>query len=139
STRPSGTDWALGIEARSAALVDETKAAEALYLEAISRLEKTRMTSHLARAHLLFGEWLRRENRRVDAREQLRVALELFDAMGAGGFLRRAERELAATGERARQRSFETRSQLTPQETQIARLASEGYSNSDIAAQLYIS
>jgi DNA-binding CsgD family transcriptional regulator len=135
----SGTDWALGIEARSRALLTEGQAAENLYLEAIERLSGGRVRAHLARAHLLYGEWLRRENRRVDAREQLRAAHEMFVTIGAEAFAERAARELLATGERARKRSPETRGQLTPQERQIARLASEGYSNPEIGAQLFIS
>jgi len=139
ATRASGTDWALGIEARSRALLSDDDAAERLYREAIERLTRTRIRSHLARAHLLYGEWLRREKRRLDAREQLRTAHELFAAMGFEAFAERARRELAATGERARKRTVETRGDLTAQETQIARLAREGLSNPEIGAQLFIS
>jgi DNA-binding CsgD family transcriptional regulator len=138
-TSLSDTDWARGIEARSRALLAEGQGAEDLYIEAIERLPKCRIKVHLARAHLLYGEWLRRENRRLDAREQLRRAHELFATMGAEAFAERAARELLATGERARKRSPETRGQLTPQERQIAQLASEGYSNPEIGAQLFIS
>jgi DNA-binding CsgD family transcriptional regulator len=138
-TRLSDTDWARGIEARSRALLSEGQAAEDLYREAIERLGKSRIKVHLARAHLLFGEWLRRENRRLDARGELRTAHELFVAMGAGAFAERTARELLATGERARKRAAETRGQLTPQERQIAHLASDGYSNPEIGAQLFIS
>jgi DNA-binding CsgD family transcriptional regulator len=120
-------------------LLAEGHGAEELYLEAIERLGGTRIKVHLARAHLLYGEWLRRENRRLDARGQLRTAHELFVSMGAEGFGERAARELLATGERARKRTPETRGRLTPQERQIAQLASEGYSNPEIGAQLFIS
>jgi DNA-binding CsgD family transcriptional regulator len=135
----SDSDWARGIEARSRALLSEGQAAEDLYLEAIERLARSLIKVHLARAHLLYGEWLRRENRRLDAREQLRTAHELFVTMGAEAFAERAARELLATGERARKRTPDTRDQLTAQERQIAVLASEGYSNPEIGAQLYIS
>jgi DNA-binding CsgD family transcriptional regulator len=138
-TTLSGTDWALGIEARSRALLTDGRRAENLYLESIERLSRGRVKAHLARAHLVYGEWLRRENRRLDAREQLRTAHELFVTMGAEAFAERAARELLATGERARKRSPETRGELTPQERQIAQLASEGYSNPEIGAQLFIS
>ena len=139
-TRASGTDWALGVEARSRALLsDEPTAAEALYREAIERLGGTRVRVELARAHLLYGEWLRRERRRVDAREQLRIAYYMFTQMGAEAFAGRAERELLATGERARKRSVETRGDLTAQEAQIARLARDGLSNPEIGARLFIS
>jgi DNA-binding CsgD family transcriptional regulator len=135
----SGTDWALGIEARSRALLDEGQGAEALYLEATERLGRCRIKVHLARAQLLYGEWLRRQNRRVDARESLRTAHELFSTMGAEAFGERAARELLATGEKARKRRADTRDELTAQETQIAELAREGYSNPEIGAQLFIS
>jgi DNA-binding CsgD family transcriptional regulator len=138
-TSLSATDWSLGIEARSRALLTDGQTAENLYLESIERLSRGRVKAHLARAQLLYGEWLRRENRRLDAREQLRTAHELFVTMGAEAFAERAARELLATGERARKRSPETRGQLTPQERQIAQLASEGYSNPEIGAQLFIS
>jgi DNA-binding CsgD family transcriptional regulator len=135
----SGTDWALGIEARSRALLDEGEGAEDHYLEATERLGRCRIKVHLARAHLLHGEWLRRENRRLDARESLRTAYELFSTMGAEAFAERAARELLATGETARKRTADTRGQLTAQETQIAELAREGHSNPEIGAQLFIS
>jgi DNA-binding CsgD family transcriptional regulator len=137
--RPSGSDWALGIEARSRALLGDGDAAERLYQEAIERLRRTRVRVQLARTHLLYGEWLRRERRRVDARHQLRTALELFTTMGAEAFAGRAERELLATGERVRKRRIETGGQLTAQEIQIARLARDGLSNADIGARLFIS
>ena len=138
-TRASGTDWALGVEARSRALLSEGEAAERLFRESIERLARTRVRVELARAHLHYGEWLRRERRRLDAREHLRAAHEMFARMGAEGFAERAHRELLATGERARKREDETRDELTPQEEQIARLACEGLSNPEIGAQLFIS
>jgi DNA-binding CsgD family transcriptional regulator len=138
-TRVAGTDWALGIEMRTRALLDEGAGAERLYREAIDRLSRTRLRPELARAQLLYGEWLRREGRRADAREQLRTAHDLFAAIGMEAFTERARRELLATGERVRRRSAETRDQLTPQEEQIARLARDGLSNPEIGAQLFIS
>lgn len=139
SARASGTDWALGVEARSRALLTEGDAAEKLYRIAIERLSGTRVRFELARAHLVYGEWLRRENRRVDAREQLRTAHDAFSSMGADAFADRARRELVATGETVRSRVDETRDVLTPQEAQIARLARDGFSNPDIGARLFIS
>jgi DNA-binding CsgD family transcriptional regulator len=139
TTRPSGSDWALGVEARSRALLSDGDAADRLYQEAIERLRRTRVRVQLARTHLLYGEWLRRERRRFDARDQLRTALELFTSMGVEGFAGRAERELLATGERVRKRRIETREQLTAQEIQVARLARDGLSNADIGARLFIS
>jgi DNA-binding CsgD family transcriptional regulator len=138
-TSAAGTDWALGVQAWACALVSDDEAAEPLYVEAIERLGRTRIALHLARAHLVYGEWLRRENRRVDAREHLRTAYEMFSSAGAQAFADRAERELSATGETARRRTQETRDALTPQEAQIARLAREGLSNPEIGAQLFIS
>jgi DNA-binding NarL/FixJ family response regulator len=119
--------------------VSEGQAAEDLYREAIDRLGRTQVRTALARAHLLSGEWRRRERRRTDAREQLRIAHEMFVGMGADGFAERARRELRATGETARKRSVETSSQLTPQETQVSRLARDGLSNPEIGARLFIS
>ena len=139
TTRASGTDWALGIEARSRALLSDGEAAEDLYRQAIDRLGRTRVRVALARAHLLYGEWLRRERRRMDAREHLRTAHEMFATMGAEGFADRAERELRATGETARKRTVETSSRLTAQEAQVARLARDGLSNPEIGARLFIS
>jgi DNA-binding CsgD family transcriptional regulator len=139
TTRASGTDWALGVEARSRALLRDGDAADSDYREAIQRLGRTRLRLQLARAHLVYGEWLRRERRRLDARTQLRTALELFTSMGTEAFAARAERELLATGERVRKRSVDTRDDLTPQETQIARLARDGLSNREIGARLIIS
>jgi DNA-binding CsgD family transcriptional regulator len=138
-TQASGTDWALGLEARSRALLVAGPAAEAFYQEAVSRLGHGHVALHLARAQLLYGEWLRRENRRLDARQQLSAAYELFDQFGAEGFAQRARRELLATGETARRRTAGTLRLLTPQEALIARLARDGLSNSEIGAQLFIS
>jgi DNA-binding CsgD family transcriptional regulator len=138
TTRASGTPWALGLEARARALVDED-GAEIHYREAIERLEPTRLAVDLARARLLYGEWLRRQRRRIDARTELRIAHEHFMDFGMEAFAERARIELEATGERARRRSADTRDQLTPQEAQIARLAAEGSTNREIAAQLFIS
>jgi DNA-binding CsgD family transcriptional regulator len=135
----SGTDWALGVEARSRALLSDGEAAAPLYREAIDRLGRTRLHVDLARAHLVYGEWLRRERRRTDAREQLRAAHEMFVAMGAEAFAERAERELLATGETARKRVVETSGELTAQEAQVARLAGDGLSNAEIGARLFIS
>jgi DNA-binding CsgD family transcriptional regulator len=139
NTIPAGTDWALGTLARSTALLSDGPAADALYLEAIERLGRSRLVVHLARAHLVYGEWLRRENRRVDAREQLRVAYEMLSRIGAVAFAERARRELVATGETVRKRVTETRYELTAQEAQVARLAADGHTNSEIASQLFIS
>jgi DNA-binding CsgD family transcriptional regulator len=133
------TDWALGVEARSRALLSEGAVAERLYRDAIARLSRTRVRPAIARAHLLYGEWLRRENRRVDAREQLRIAHDMYAEIGMNGFAERARRERMATGETVRKRSAETRDNLTPQEAQIARLAAEGCTNPEIGAQLFIS
>jgi DNA-binding CsgD family transcriptional regulator len=138
-SRASGTNWALGVEARSRALVSEGQEAERLYLEAIERLGRTRIRVQLARAHLIYGEWLRRENRRSDARQQLRTAHELLTAMGIDAYAERARRELVATGEVVRRRTVETLHELTAQEAQIARLASDGRTNPEIGAELFIS
>jgi DNA-binding CsgD family transcriptional regulator len=138
-SRAAGTDWALGVEARSRALLSEGEAAERLYLEAIERLGRTRVRVALARAHLLYGEWLRRLHRRLDAREQLRIAHQLYSSMGMEGFAERARRELLATGETVHKRSVQTRGELTAQELQIARLAKNGLSNPEIGARLFIS
>ncbi len=133
------TEWALGIEARVRALFSEGDVADSLYRESIARLGRTRVRVELARGHLLYGEWLRRENRRIDAREQLRTAHELFDSMGTEAFAERARRELLATGETVRKRTVETRGDLTAQETQIAQLARDGLSNPEIGTRLFIS
>jgi DNA-binding CsgD family transcriptional regulator len=139
TTRPSGTEWALGVEARSRALVSDGEAAEDLYREAIDRLGRSRATAALARAHLVYGEWLRRENRRIDARTELRAAQEMFAATGIEAFADRAASELLATGETARRRAVDARDELTAQEAQIARLARDGLSNPEIGARLFIS
>jgi DNA-binding CsgD family transcriptional regulator/tetratricopeptide (TPR) repeat protein len=139
STRACGTDWALGVEVRSRALVSDGEVADRLYREAIDRLGRTRVRWALARAHLLYGEWLRRETRRTDARQQLRIARQMFTAMGAEGFAERARRELLATGETARKRLAEDAGRLTVQEAQVAELAREGLSNLEIGARLFIS
>ncbi len=139
TTQPAGTDWALGIEARCRALLSDGAAAEPLYREAIDGLGRAQLRPDLARAHLLFGEWLRREGRRVDARGQLRTAHGMLASIGMEAFAERARRELIATGEKVRKRTDETRDQLTPQEEQIARLARDGLSNPEIGAQLFLS
>ena len=138
-TRAGGTDFGLGIQARCQALVTDSPAAEGRYREAIDRLARTQLRPELARAHLLYGEWLRRHHRRGDARAQLHTAHGMLSAMGAVAFAERARRELAATGETARKRTVETVSDLTPQEAHIARLAVEGKTNPEIGAQLYLS
>jgi DNA-binding CsgD family transcriptional regulator len=137
--RVSGTDWALGIEARSRALLSDGEGAEDLYLEAIERLERSRIKVHLARAQLVYGEWLRRQGRRIDARAQLRAAQESFLAMGAEAFAERAHREYLATSEKARRRGVESRGQLTPQEIRIAFLARDGLTNPQIGERLFVS
>ncbi|HUE27099.1 MAG TPA: AAA family ATPase [Solirubrobacteraceae bacterium] len=139
TTQASGTDWGLGTEAYSRALLSDGEVAERLYRESIERLGRTGVRIALARAHLLYGEWLRRERRRVDAREQLRTAHELFSQFGMEAFAERARVELVATGEHARKRTVETRDDLTPQEAQISRLAADDATNQEIAAQLFIS
>jgi DNA-binding CsgD family transcriptional regulator len=134
-----GSDWAKGLEARSRALVSEGQEAEQGYAEAIERLGRTPLRPELARAHLLFGEWLRRENRRIDARHQLHAAYHLFTAIGAEAFTERARTELLATGEKVREREVDLDHQLTPQEEHIVRLARDGRSNLEIAAELFLS
>jgi len=138
-TRAGGTDWGLGLEARSRALLSELDAAEPLYREAVERLGRTRVRGEHARAHLLYGEWLRRDGRRMDAREQLRTAHRMFADMGMEAFAERARRELQATGGKVRRRTVETRDELTAQEAQIARLACDGLSNPEIGARLFLS
>jgi DNA-binding CsgD family transcriptional regulator len=138
-TQASGTDWGLGIEARSRALLAEGDAAESLYREAIARLAGGRIRAELARAHLLYGEWLRRQRRPVDAREQLRAACQMLDEIGMDGFAERARRELRAAGGTARKRAVSTGVELTAQEGQIARLAAEGLSNPEIGTRLFLS
>jgi DNA-binding CsgD family transcriptional regulator len=139
STQASGTEWALGIEAYARGLLSDGAAAERLYREAIERLDRTRIRWALARAHLIYGEWLRRENRRTDARESLRTSHQMFVSMGADGFAERAARELGATGERVRKRIVGSAVQLTAREAQIAALACDGMSNPEIAAELFMS
>ena len=143
ATQSAGTDWAAGIEARCRALVSQGQTAEDRYREAIDRLGRTRLRPELARAHLLYGEWLRRENRRIDAREQLRVAHDLLSGIGMEAFAERARRELLATGETARKRTARAAEgasqQLTAQEMQVARLARDGLTNPEIGARLFIS
>jgi len=135
-TQASGTQWALGIEARCRALLSDN---ESLYRESAERLARSRATRELARSRLVYGEWLRREGRRLDAREQLRAAHEMFSRMGAAAFAERARRELSATGETARKRKGETIDQLTTQEAQVARLAAQGHTNPEIGTLLFIS
>jgi DNA-binding CsgD family transcriptional regulator len=135
----AATDWSYGLLARTRALRAADDAAEALYVEAVSHLAQSPVAIDLARAHLLYGEWLRRQRRRSDARVQLRTAYDMLAAMGAGAFAERARLELLATGERARQRRSDTQNELTPQEQQVARLAATGAMNVEIAANLFIS
>ena len=135
----SGTPWAQGAAARSQALVAEDGGAEGFYREAIASQERSEMAMYLARAHLSYGEWLRRENRRVQARDHLRTAHDMFTSMGADGFSERARHELLATGERVRARTDDVRDELTPQEEHIARLAREGKTNPEIGAELFLS
>jgi DNA-binding CsgD family transcriptional regulator len=137
--KAAGTDWALGVDARSRALLSTGTTAEQLYREALDRLGRSHMRVDFARTHLLYGEWLRRENRRVDARAQLRAADDQFTSMGMDAFAERARNELLATGERVRKRIDETRDELTAQERQIARLARDGLSNPEIGARLFLS
>jgi DNA-binding CsgD family transcriptional regulator len=138
-TSASGTAWAGAIEDRSRALLSEGSAAETLYRDALDRLAPTALRLDLARTHLLFGEWLRREHRPAAAREQLRAAHQLFTEFGADGYAERARIELRATGEHARKRTPDTSNDLTPQETRIAQLVGNGATNAEIAAQLFIS
>jgi len=135
----SGTPLCLGFLARSRALLANDASAESLYKEAIAHLTTPGTRTELARSYLLYGEWLRRQGRRRDARDQLRTAYEMFASMGMAAFAERARVELLATGERARRRTVETQSQLSPQEAQIARLAAKGIRNQEIASQLFIS
>jgi len=137
--RASGTDWALGLAARSEALLADDQRAEELYVEAVDRLGRSRMAVDLARTHLLYGEWLRRQRRRIDARKQLRTAHDLFSDCDIEAFAERARVELEATGEHARRRTVDTLGQLTPREAQISRLVADGNTNREIAAQLFIS
>ena len=138
-TQAAGTDFARGIEARSRALISQGPSADRAYREATEMLGRTRMRLSLARAHLLYGEWLRRERRRTDSRQQLHTAYEMFTTFGANAFSQRARRELLATGAKLRRDAVESRAELTAQETQIARLAADGYTNPEIGAQLFLS
>jgi DNA-binding CsgD family transcriptional regulator len=138
-TSAAGTDWALGIESRSRALLARGRTAEGHFREAIERLGRTRMRAELARTHLLYGEWLRRVSRRTDARTALDTAYGMFNAIGMEGFAERTRRELLATGAKARRRNVDTRNELTAQEAQIAQLAGEGFTNPEIGAQLFLS
>ena len=139
TTQPCGNDVALGIEARCRALLSHGADADDGYREAIGRLSRTQLRPELARAHLVYGEWLRREDRRLDAREQLRTAHDMLTAIGMEAFAERARRELVATGETVRKRGPETFATLTPQEAHIARLARDGLTNPEIGAQLFLS
>jgi DNA-binding CsgD family transcriptional regulator len=139
ATEPCATDWALGIEARSRALLSDGDSAESLYREAIERLSRARLRTEVSRAHLLYGEWLRREKRRVDARAELGTAHEQFTSIGMEAFAERARTELLATGENVRKRTVETFNDLTEQERHIARLARDGLSNPEIGARLFLS
>ena len=144
-TRVTPTAWVLGIEARIRALLSDGPAADGFYRESVERLGRTRVRAELARSHLLYGEWLRRERRRAEAREQLRTAHRMLEEMGMEAFAERARRELRATGETARTRTVPAAraagagAALTPQEAQVARLAREGLSNPEIGARLFIS
>jgi DNA-binding CsgD family transcriptional regulator len=138
-TQAGRTDWGLGVETRSRALLSDGEAADRLYREAIDRLGQTGMGPDLARTHLLYGEWLRRQRRRSDARAQLRTARQMLDAIGMEAFAERARRELLAAGGTARRRSVTARVELTAQEAQVARLAADGLSNSEIGARLFLS
>jgi ATP/maltotriose-dependent transcriptional regulator MalT len=137
--RTAGTEWALGTESMIRALLAEGEEAEGFYRDSIGHLRRTRMRPYLARTHLLYGEWLRRERRRVDARDQLRTAYEMLSEMGIDAFAERARHELMATGITAGRRTVETRQALTPQEAHIARLARDGLSNPEIGSRLFIS
>jgi len=139
ATMASGAPWGVATAARSRALVSDGDAADALYRDAIDRLTPTVLRVDLARTHLVYGEWLRRERRNVEAREHLRIAHEFFSDVGMEGFAERARVELRATGEHARSRSVATTNELTPQEAQVSQLAAEGATNGEIAAQLFIS
>ena len=138
-TQAGRTDWGLGVETRSRALLSDGEPADRLYREAIDRLGQTGMRPDLARAHLLYGEWLRRQRRPADARAQLRTARQMLDAIGMEAFAERARRELLAAGGTARRRAVTARVELTAQEAQIARLAADGLSNAEIGTRLFLS
>jgi DNA-binding CsgD family transcriptional regulator len=139
TTQPAGNDAGLGIEARCRALVSDGATADDLYREAIDRLSRTLLRPDRARAHLLYGEWLRRAGRRTDARAQLGTAYEMLDAIGMAAFADRARHELRATGETVRKRTVDTVTTLTAQEAHIARLACDGHTNTEIGARLFLS
>ena len=139
STEASGTDWALGIQQRCQALLADDADADGLYRQAIEHLSRTRLRPEVARAHLLYGEWLRRSNRRVDARAELQAAYDVFLSMGIHAFAERSRHELLLTGATVRKRTVESYSELTPQEYEVSRLALEGYTNAEIGARLFIS
>jgi DNA-binding NarL/FixJ family response regulator len=139
STDVGASEWALGIAARSRALLTDGADAEREYLDAIRHLQATRLRPELARAHLLYGEWLRREQRRIDARTQLQLAHTMLAGMGAEGFAERARHELLATGAKARKRTETNEDELTPQESHVARLAARGHTNIEIGSELYLS
>jgi DNA-binding CsgD family transcriptional regulator len=138
-TLAAGTDWALGVLARSRALLSDDDHAEELYREAIERLARSRIAVDVARAHLLYGEWLRRQHRRLDARAELRTAHEMLSRFGADGFAERARRELTATGAKVRKRADPAPDVLTAQESEIGRLAADGHTNQEIGSLLFIS
>jgi DNA-binding CsgD family transcriptional regulator len=138
-TSQISSEWLLGIESRVRAFISVGETADELYRQSIEHLSNTRLRVQLARAHLLYGEWLRRERHRLDARTQLRIAHEMLDAMGIEAFAERARRELLASGEKARKRTVETYDQLTSQEAQIAQMARDGLSNPEIGTRLFIS
>ena len=138
-TSIKGADWASGLQARTRALLSEGESADHCYAEAVERLGHTQLRPDLARAHLLYGEWLRRQGRTADARHQLRAAYDVFAAIGAEAFAERARTELSATGENVRKREVDTHSELTSQEEHIARLARDGRTNAKIAAELFLS
>jgi len=137
--RASGTEWALGLLARSRALTSTGRTAEEHYREAITHLGRCRVATHLARTHLVYGEWLRRQGRRQAAREQLRTAHDMLSGMGMDAFAERAARELRATGERPRNRTAKPTDTLTAQELHIARLVATGATNPEVGAQLFLS
>ena len=138
-TQVAASNWALGIQAQSRALIADSRHADTCFRQALARFGDSGADLQLARAQLLYGEWLRRERRRADARDHLRAAYDMFIGIGASGFGERARRELAATGETVRQRTFETRDELTAQEAEVARLAANGHTNPEIGTQLFIS
>jgi DNA-binding CsgD family transcriptional regulator len=139
TTQASGADWGLGVEARCRALMSDKEEVDDLYRAALDHFDKAMLRTQTGRTHVLYGEWLRRGRRRVEAREHLRAALDLYTEIGAEPFIGRAERELLATGEKVRKRTVATANDLTPQEAEVARLAADGHSNPEIGARLFIS